>query len=100
MTDAALLRFLGDTEATLAEVGWTGPWPPPERMVIATGRETGALQVTDPARIAEARQKHADFDEAIEVQTFIRSGYSRIPAEAARNSAHVMRGATYVPEGS
>ena len=42
-----MLRFLGGV-MTKHEVGYSGPWPPPERMGLAVGRESGMTSVFDP----------------------------------------------------
>lgn len=42
-----MVRFRGGL-VSLLEVGWTGPWPPPERLGVAVGLESGIVTVFEP----------------------------------------------------
>ena len=45
-TEQDLLRFTGGVVSRY-EVMWTGPWPPPEKMVVLVGTESGMVRITE-----------------------------------------------------
>lgn len=86
-----MLRFLGGTVGTL-EVGWNGPWPPPERMTIAHGTDSGIIKVLPE-----------DYDPLLleQVKSIIITHYklrnASILEKSDADGVNTMRGAEYVP---
>lgn len=96
MTD--MLFFLSIDGRRLHQAGWTGPWPPPERLLMLVGEATGIAAViveeafAPPEFVAAARE----LGSITESRWQLRNA-STIP-EAAPEGAHWFRGAEYVPE--
>jgi hypothetical protein len=95
MTD--MLIFLGVNGQRLYTAGWTGEWPPPERLLVMRGGQSGQIAVVEEDRapvdyIAAARELGT-----IEETRFKLRNASTI-AEPAPEGAHWFRGAEYVPE--
>lgn len=90
-----MLRFLGGP-IDQHEVGWTGPWPPPERMALAVGGESGIVKVFDPAEIDAAALHSARALPSISVCVYRLRNASQLPDDF--DSKYVFRGAEYVPE--
>jgi hypothetical protein len=93
--DMLLFRSAPEFAAGQRSYGWTGEWPPPERMWIATGRVTGMEQPFDPATADPMvlNQVIAQMD----VVRYVRYSASEL-GEEIREMSHVFRGAQYVPE--
>ena len=76
--------------------GWTGPWPPPKRLIVARGEKSGRVTVieedADPEAIAAARALGS-----ITFMPYRLRNCSQAP-EPAPEGAHWFRGAEYVPE--
>lgn len=89
----SLLRFT-TAGATDHETGWTGPWPPPEEMILFVGKQSGIVRVMEPEQLQSPDVQAAAAYPSIDVRTYRRIEYSRLPDEAA-NSPHIMRGAVY-----
>jgi len=75
--------------------GWDGPWPPPERLGVAVGNETGYVSIFDvDATVVQ--------DALPRVRTIARvQFYKRVSASALPDdfeSEHVFRGAEYEAE--
>lgn len=75
--------------------GWTGPWPPPERLTVAIGGQSGRVSVIeehpDPAALAAARALGT-----ISFHPYRLRNASQI-TKPAPQGAHWFRGAEYVP---
>lgn len=92
------LIFLSAQGGRLWEALWDGPWPPPERLIVMRGAQSGEIAVVEedqaPAwAVAAARQ----LGTITEMRFRLRNA-SQI-TEAAPDDAHWFRGAEYVPEG-
>ena len=74
-------------------VGWTGPWPPPEKMLVAVGRQTGLAKVTEPATLNIPMD---ELEAVAHVTVYRRDSASVLPDDF--DSPHVFRGAVYVTE--
>ena len=75
-------------------VGWTGAWPPPPRIWIATGRTTGIVAYIDPDDPGVPADEFARLDQVAVVERYERLSYSELP-----ELSHVQRGAEYILEG-
>ena len=93
--DMLLFRSAPEVSGGQQCFGWTGDWPPPERMWIATGRVSGMEQVFDPNDVAP--DVLAQIDEIATVERYVRHSASEL-GEEIRELSHVFRGAQYVPE--
>jgi hypothetical protein len=74
--------------------GWMGPWPPPERMALITGRQTGqitALDLADPPPELASAVATGLFD----LCEYRLHSASEIPERAPANE-NWFRGAVYV----
>jgi hypothetical protein len=70
---------------------WEQSWPPPERVVLVVGKETGY------ALIALSRDAlPAEVEDVAFVQEFERGDYSTLPPEIL-DHPHLFRGADYRP---
>lgn len=87
-----MLRFLGGV-VTKHEAGWAGPWPPPERMGVAVGRESGMCTVFEPTDEHLELLRQAP---SIDVAVYQLRNASQLPD--GFESEHLFRGAEYVPE--
>jgi hypothetical protein len=90
------LRFskLGIEGVGEVMVGWTGPWPPPEKLGVAVGRSTGMVSVFEPDSLPD----DTSMDEVERVARVIickRVNASQLPDEFAH--PNVFRGADYEP---
>lgn len=90
-----MLRFTGGpVGADDFMVGWDGPWPPPDRMWIARGLQSGIVKVFDRAEI------DADWLEQMQAASTILVGEFRLASASVLpddfESEHVFRGADYV----
>ena len=79
-------------------VGWVGPWPPPERMLVLDGAG-GQVAHVDldhlPPQIELSLEELREIGTASEY-TFVRRSYSELPPEIDHEvNAHVFRGALY-----
>ena len=95
--DMLLFRHAHDQSAGQRSYGWTGPWPPPERLIIVTGTSTGMDAVCDPV---EQRLDAGHLAEltanGLTVEHFDRYSASAIP-DSAPDDANWFRGAEYLP---
>jgi hypothetical protein len=82
-------------EADKLRVMWKGPWPPPDKMAIAVGRETGIPKVFEPAKLGEGLTL-ADVQDVAHVTLYDRVSASELPDD--HRSPHLARGAIYLPE--
>lgn len=93
MTRPDVLRFIGGPCGRL-DVGWTGPWPPPEYLTLAHGTESGITKVVpdgfDPSIVAEAP--------SIVVTTYRLKQASKLGGDGMFHGAQMVRGAEYVPD--
>lgn len=95
MTRPDLIRFIGGPVGRL-EVGWTGPWPPPEYLTVAYGNESGIAKVVpegfDLSVIAEAA--------SIEVTVYRLKQASKLGGDGMFHGVQMVRGAEYVPDAA
>jgi hypothetical protein len=93
--DMLLFRQAPEVSTGQRCYGWTGEWPPPERMWIAIGRTTGMDAIFDPATAdpTALNQVIATMD----VVRYVRHSASEL-GEETREMSHLFRGAQYVPE--
>lgn len=91
-TPPDMLRFIGGTIGE-HEVGWTGPWPPPEYLRVAHGQASG--QITVAADDVNTDAVVAASGGSIIVTRFRRRSFSIIPDTDPFPG--VFRGAEYVP---
>lgn len=73
-------------------VRWIGPWPPPDRLLLARGHITGETAVVDPDEVDDVALATAALHATI--QPWVRYRYSRL----SEDTEHVERGALYVKE--
>lgn len=87
------LRFEG-IPAPHDVVGWTGPWPPPERIAVAHGTVSGHYAYSeDLDHTADVAMRS---EGSIEVTIYERESYSKLPADSDMiKSGRVARGAQY-----
>jgi hypothetical protein len=84
-------------------VGWLGPWPPPEKILVLDG-ESGQTAHVDLTRLTS--EIEVGLAELREMGTatefmFVRRSYSRLSTEIDHEAnAHVFRGAWYELEGT
>jgi len=96
-TDMLLFRTASGVSVGQRCVGWTGEWPPPEEMWIATGEVTGMTQVFDPTEInRNVLELVQEPDSSIVVERFKRHRASELP-DSVREDSHAFRGAEYLP---
>lgn len=93
------LRFANDEDArdVIFEIGWTGPWPPPERLYLATGVSTGRMVVAEESAIAKMKLDSPDWMTVVAIQMFARVRASKLTDDMLATTTHVMRGAVYTP---
>lgn len=92
-----MLRFLDPRlESGRLEFGWTGPWPPPERLALAIGRESGIVRVIERDDVDADLLRELEDAPTIDVVDFTLRNASSLPDEF--ESEHVFRGAEYVAE--
>lgn len=87
-----MLRFLGGV-VPKHECGWAGPWPPPSRLGLAVGHESGMRTVFDPDETHLDLLRSVD---SIDFAVYELRNASQLPDDF--ESEHVFRGAEYVPE--
>lgn len=92
MKNPDMLRFYLPTGVT-HEVGWAGPWPPPETMTVSVGRETGVIKVFRREETDVGLLTALDECATIDVYDFKLANASRLPDDFV--DAHVFRGAEY-----
>jgi hypothetical protein len=90
-----MLRFIGGT-VKKHEVGWDGPWPPPEIMRLAVGTQSGIVQVVAEDLDAETEAELAA-SPTIVVTTYKLRNASILNEDQIRDMPNVFRGAEYVP---
>lgn len=93
-----MLRFVGGI-VVAHEVGWTGPWPPPERMGLAVGEQSGIVQVFQPGDVSEPDSNwlaEAKLAGTIRVMTYRLRNASTLPDSF--DAPNLFRGADYVPD--
>lgn len=94
MTDLPdILRFQhrGNAELPrLPDVGWNGPWPPPETFAVAIGNQTGQVHVIndEPESIEKALT-------VARVFKFERKMYSKLDKGSSLLGVAAVRGAEY-----
>lgn len=88
-------RFEGkplmDDGAMLA--GWEGEWPPPERVMVVVGKQTGIVMILDPDFSEVPRD---EMESACDLTIYRRESASQLPDDL--DHSHVARGALYKPE--
>lgn len=87
-----MLRFVGGV-VPKHEVGWNGPWPPPDRMGLAVGSQSGIVSVFEPT---PDKLLMLEAEPTIKVAVYRLRNASRLPDDIDRT--RVFRGAEYVPE--
>lgn len=92
---ADMLRFLGGA-VTKHEVWWTGPWPPPERMGVSRGLQSGIVKVFEPSETKPDVLADLEACPTILVTVYRLRNASTLPD--GLKTKHVFRGAEYVPE--
>jgi len=88
------LRFKGVPAAQ--NLGWTGPWPPPEKMVMVRGGLSGVEVFGDPAdpEVSATLDEIDGTDLPFTVRWFLRTQYSKLTDEQAEHP-NLARGALY-----
>lgn len=76
--------------------GWIGPWPPPERMTVAVGRQTGMVAICEDEAHKPEVIEMVRASGTIDLLRYRLRNCSQAP-EAAPKGAHWFRGAEYVP---
>lgn len=89
------VRLVDAGGTRIMEAWWTGPWPPPERMVLCVGRQSGATKLTTYAQWEVSRTDLVQFDQHIVSHHFQRAQASDLPDDM--ESPHIARGALYTP---
>lgn len=89
-----MLRFIGGV-VKRHEVGWDGPWPPPKRLGVAVGSESGMISVFEPTDEKVALIRTAP---SISFALYECRSASSLPDTF--DSPHVFRGAEYFTEGA
>jgi hypothetical protein len=95
----ALLRFANDElcRDVVHEAGWTGPWPPPDRLSLVVGVSTGRTVVAEDGSVQRLKNENEDWADHVIIQPFRRVRASTLTDEDMGAMAHVMRGAVYMP---
>lgn len=76
--------------------GWTGPWPPPERMIMLIGKQSGMISFSEPDKNPDLFAAARELGTIIETRYRLRNASTiERPADA---DARWFRGAEYVPE--
>jgi len=96
-TDRLLFRADPDARYNEAIFGWSGHWPPPERMGLAVGAKSGGHTAFDPATVERDAYAAAEADPDIEI-TMYRLFSASEQGQPAPADAHWFRGALYVRE--
>lgn len=92
MTPPDMLRFYLPSGGT-HEVGWNGPWPPPDRLTLAIGQESGMVRVIDRATSKPEDLEALDACETITQIECLLANASTLPDDF--HDAHIFRGAEY-----
>lgn len=91
-----MLRFLGPDGRAVLEVGWTGPWPPPDSLRVAVGSLSGEATVVDENLPPELEAELlAAARGTVQITRYRLRSASQLPDDF--ESEHVFRGAEYVP---
>lgn len=92
------LIFLNAMGGRLWQALWDGPWPPPKRLIVMRGEQSGEIAVVEveqaPAWVVAAARQLGTITE----MRFRLRNASEMP-EAAGEDEHWFRGAEYVPDG-
>jgi hypothetical protein len=89
-----MIRFQGGPEDGKLH-GWTGPWPPPERMGVAVGRQSRELVHFDEETLEKQGVALEEVERVAEITWYERQSFSKLP-ETVDALSHVARGALYV----
>ena len=96
MTDR--LIFLDATGKRVYLAGWIGPWPPPSKLSVMIGKQSGYVAVVEeghaPADAVEQARRLGTIDET----RYRLRNCSTLP-EPAGPGERWFRGAEYVPDG-
>lgn len=87
-------RFVGPPMRGPHEVIWTGPWPPPARMTLAVGQESGIVKVLDREELDAALLAELEQAPTIDLLEYTLRNASRLPDDF--ETELVFRGAEYV----
>lgn len=86
----------GSESEILDEFGWSGDWPPPERLLVVVGNATGMVKV-GPEELLEDADRIAEIRGVASVHWYMRRNASSLPESAAQlMEHHVIKGAEYV----
>jgi hypothetical protein len=92
------LLFLDAGGRRLYSATWIGPWPPPDKLLLMRGRQSGIVSVVEeglaPADVVAAARELGTIDET----RYRLRNCSQLP-HAAEEGDSWFRGAEYVPEG-
>jgi hypothetical protein len=77
--------------------GWTGPWPPPERLGVAVGRDTGIVAYFEESALEEKGVALEELERLCSVTFYRRAEFSTLPDEVDALE-NVSRAARYVEE--
>lgn len=90
------IRLANDDDGRdiVGNYGWSGEWPPPEKLWRMVGKTTGFESLTTEPIPENVRE---EVNEVATVTVFERKSYSQITDENAADMTHVARGALYVP---
>lgn len=92
------LVFLDASGRRLYQAGWVGSWPPPARLSLMIGRQSGYIAVVEeehaPAHLVEAARRFGSIEE-----TRYRLRNASTLSRPSGPEEHWFRGAEYVPEG-
>ena len=95
MTDRLL--FLDARGKRVYMAGWMGPWPPPERLSLMVGQQSGIVAVVEEGQApADVVQMARELGTITETRFRLRNA-SFLP-EPAKAGERWFRGAEYVPE--
>jgi hypothetical protein len=89
------LLFLDARGRRLYMAGWTGPWPPPERLLVMVGQSGYVSVVEEDTAPPEALVIARALGTITELRFRLRNASAIV--EPAPEDAHWFRGAEYVP---
>lgn len=96
MTDK--LIFLNQSGQKVYIAGWIGPWPPPSKLSVMKGKQSGIVAVVEEGRAPAQTVEQARRLGSIEETRYRLRNASTLP-EPAGPGEHWFRGAEYVPDG-
>jgi len=101
-TDHVMLFDDPDQRVRTHLLRWKASWPPPEELLLVTGRSTSVQALVIPQGLPElkalAARDGVDVNTLYKIERYTRQSYSELPESAVGPDSHVARGAAYIKE--